>query len=159
MTLPIDAQIMDALAALLQGAAATEDRSDIPGVGLLLLDPSRVATEGDGVVVQLEQGDTGEGIARDKVADICRVQTTLPIMVTIYMPRKPGDPPNWRLLGPFYAEVHRRIMATPRTLGGLCQGIQSSGRQFPEPDSQACWLRLLYTVTYKTAEHDVTVNR
>jgi hypothetical protein len=110
-------------------------------------------------VVQLEQGDTGEGIARDKVADICRVQTTLPIMVTIYMPRKPGDPPNWRLLGPFYAEVHRRIMATPRTLGGLCQGIQSSGRQFPEPDSQACWLRLLYTVTYKTAEHDVTVNR
>jgi hypothetical protein len=157
MTLPIDAQIMDALADLLQGAAATEDRSDIPGVGLLLLDPSRVATENDGVVVRLEQGDTGEGMARDQIADTCRVQTTLPIMVTIYMPRKPGDPPNWRLLGPFYAEVHRRIMATPK-LGGLCQGIQSGGRQFPEPDSQACWLRLLYAVTYKTARSDVTVN-
>ena len=159
MIFPIDAQIMDALADLLQGAAATENRSDIPGVGLLLLDPSRVATEGDGVVIRLEQGDPGEGMARDKIADTCRVQTTLPIMVTIYMPRQPGDPPNWRLLGPFYAEVHRRIMAKPRTLGGLCQGIQSNGRQFPEPDSQACWIRLLYTVTYYTAEHDVTVSR
>jgi hypothetical protein len=159
MTLPIDAQIMDALAALLRGAAATEDRSDIAGVGLLLLDPSRVATEGDGVVIRLEQGDPGEGMARDQIADTCRVQTTLPIMVTIYMPRQPGDPPNWRLLGSFYAEVHRRIMAKPRTLGGLCQGVQSNGRQLPEPDSQACWIRLLYTVTYYTAEHDVTVSR
>ena len=159
MTLPISGQIMDALAAVLKGAAATEDRSDIAGVGLLLLDPSRVATETDGVVVRLEQGDPGEGMARDQIADTCRMQTTLPIMVTIYMPRKPGDPPNWRLLGPFHAEVHRRIMATPRTLGGLCQSIQSNGQQFPEPDSQACWQRLLYTVIYKTAEHDVTLSR
>jgi hypothetical protein len=159
MTLPISSQIMDALAAVLKGAAATEDRSDMPGVGLLLLDPSRVATETDGVVVRLEQGDPGEGMARDQIADTCRVQTTMPVMVTIYMPRKPGDPPNWRLLGPFHAEVHRRIMATPRTLGGLCQSIQSNGQQFPEPDSQACWLRLLYTATYKTAESNVTVNR
>ena len=159
MTLPISSQIMDALAALLQGAAATEDRSDMPGVGLLLLDPSRVATETDGVVVRLEQGDPGEGMARDQIADTCRVQTTMPVMVTICMPRKPGDPPNWRLLGPFHAEVHRRIMATPRTLGGLCQSIQSNGQQFPEPDSQACWLRLLYTFIYKTAESEVTVNR
>ena len=159
MTLPISCPIMDALAAVLRGAAATEDRSDMPGVGLLLLDPSRVATETDGVVVRLEQGDPGEGMARDQIADTCRVQTMMPIMVTIYMPRKPGDPPNWRLLGPFHAEAHRRIMATPRTLGGLCQSIQSNSQQFPEPDSQACWIRLLYTVTYKTAEHDVTVSR
>ena len=159
MSLPISGQIMDALAAVLKGTAATEDRSDISGVGMLLLDPSRVATETDGVVVRLEQGDPGEGIARDQIADTCRVQTTLPIMVTIYTPRKPGDPPNWRLLGPFHAEVHRRIMAAPRTLGGLCQSIQSNGQQFPEPDSQACWQRLLYTVTYKTAEHDVTISR
>ena len=37
MSLPISGQIMDALAAVLKGAAATEDRSDMPGIGLLLL--------------------------------------------------------------------------------------------------------------------------
>ena len=159
MTLPIDAQIMDALVALLQGTAPTEDQSDIPGVGLLLLDPSRIVTEADGLVIRLEQGDLGNGIARDEIADTCRMLTTMPIMITIYKQRQPGDPPNWRLLGPFNAEIHRRIMAHPRTLGGLCQSIESQGRQYPDPDPQACWLRLLYSVTYKSAQHDVTVNQ
>ena len=81
MTLPISGQIMDALAAVLKGAAATEDRSDITGVGLLLLDPSRVATETDGVVVRLEQGDPGEGMARDQIVNIIKVQQLSNIVI------------------------------------------------------------------------------
>jgi len=75
------------------------------------------------------------------------------------MPRQPGDPPNWQLLDPFYVAAHSRIMAPPGNLGGLCQSIQSDGRVFPDPNLQACWLRLLYTVTYLTAKSDVTVKR
>jgi hypothetical protein len=157
---------MDALADLLQGTAP-EGESDIPWlVGnptnrrpQLFLDASRVAGPGDGVVIGLDQGDVNEGRSRDQIADTCRVTTTMPVVLTISMPRKPGDPPNWQLLDPFYVAAHGRIMGGNRKLGGLCQSIQSDGRAFPDPDLQACWLRLLYTVTYLTAESDVKVNR
>jgi hypothetical protein len=166
MTQSISCRIMDALADLLQGTAP-EGESDIPWlVGnptnrrpQLFLDASRVAGPGDGVVIGLDQGDVNEGRSRDQIADTCRVTTTMPVVLTISMPRKPGDPPNWQLLDPFYVAAHGRIMGGNRKLGGLCQSIQSDGRAFPDPDLQACWLRLLYTVTYLTAESDVTVNR
>ena len=166
MTQSISCRIMDALADLLQGTAP-EGESDIPWlVGnptnrrpQLFLDASRVAGPGDGVVIGLDQGDVNEGRSRDQIADTCRVTTTMPVVLTISMPRKPGDPPNWQLLDPFYVAAHGRIMGGNRKLGGLCQSIQSDGRAFPDPDLQACWLRLLYTVTYLTAESDVKVNR
>ena len=166
MTQSISCRIMDALSDLLQGTAP-EGESDIPWlVGnptnrrpQLFLDASRVAGPGDGVVIGLDQGDVNEGRSRDQIADTCRVTTTMPVVLTISMPRKPGDPPNWQLLDPFYVAAHGRIMGGNRKLGGLCQSIQSDGRAFPDPDLQACWLRLLYTVTYLTAESDVTVNR
>jgi hypothetical protein len=166
MTLSISCRIMDALADLLQGAAP-EGESDIPWlVGnptnrrpQLFLDASRVAGPGDGVVIGLDQGDVNEGRSRDEIADTCRVQSTMPVVLTISMPRQPGDPPNWQLLDPFYVAAHSRIMAPPRSLGGLCQSIQSDGRAFPDPNLQACWLQLLYTVTYNTAKHNVTVSR
>ena len=166
MTQSISCRIMDALADLLQGTAP-EGESDIPWlVGnptnrrpQLFLDASRVAGPGDGVVIGIDQGDVNEGRSRDQIADTCRVTTTMPVVLTISMPRKPGDPPNWQLLDPFYVAAHGRIMGGNRKLGGLCQSIQSDGRAFPDPDLQACWLRLLYTVTYLTAESDVTVNR
>jgi len=148
MTQSISCRIMDALADLLQGTAP-EGESDIPWLlgnpgnrrPQLFLDASRVAGPGDGVVIGLDQGDVNEGRSRDEIADTCRVQS------------------NWQLLDPFYVAIHSRIMAPPRNLGGLCQSIQSDGRAFPDPNLQACWLRLLYTVTYKTAESDVTVIR
>ena len=166
MTQSISCRIMDALADLLQGTAP-EGESDIPWlVGnptnrrpQLFLDASRVAGPGDGVVIGIDQGDVNEGRSRDEIADTCRVQSTMPVVLTISMPRQPGDPPNWQLLDPFYAAAHSRIMAPPRNLGGLCQSIQSDGRAFPDPNLQACWLRLLYTVTYKTAKSNVTVIR
>jgi len=166
MTQSISCRIMDALSDLLQGTAP-EGESDIPWlVGnptnrrpQLFLDASRVAGPGDGVVIGIDQGDVNEGRSRDQIADTCRVTTTMPVVLTISMPRKPGDPPNWQLLDPFYVAAHGRIMGGNRKLGGLCQSIQSDGRAFPDPDLQACWLRLLYTVTYLTAESDVTVNR
>jgi hypothetical protein len=153
MTLPIDAQIMDALAALLQGAAATEDRSDIAGVGALFLDAARVASEPDGVVITLDQ----EGEALDKVLSACQVVSTLQVVITITKPRTPGEPPNWRILGPFCAAVHARIMAGRRDLGGLCIDIESRGR-IHEPNLQACEVKMIYTVTYYTAISNITLH-
>jgi hypothetical protein len=153
MTLPIDGQIMDALAALLRGAAATEDRSDIAGVGALFLDAARVASEPDGVVIKLDQ----EGEAIDRVLSACQVVSTLPVVITITKPRTPGEPPNWRILGPFCAAVHARIMAGRRDLGGLCIDIESRGR-IHEPNLQACEVRMIYTVTYYTAISNITVH-
>ena len=153
MTLPIDAQIMDALADLLQGAAATEGQSDIPGVGALFLDAARVASEPDGVVIALDQ----EGEALDKVFSACQVVSTLPVVITITKPRKPGEPPSWRILGPFCAAVHARIMAGRRDLGGLCIDIESRGR-IHEPNLQACEVKMIYNVTYYTAISNITLH-
>jgi len=153
MTLPIDAQIMDALAALLRGAAATEDQSDIAGVGALFLDAARVASEPDGVVIKLDQ----EGEALDRVLSACQVVSTLPVVITISKPRKPGDPPNWRILGPFCAAVHARIMAGRRDLEGLCIDIESRGR-IHEHNLQACEVRMIYNVTYYTAISNITLH-
>lgn len=153
MTLPIDAQIMDALAALLRGTAATEDRSDIPGVGALFLDAARVASEPDGVVIKLDQ----EGEAIDRVLNACQVVSTLPVVITITKPRTPGDPPNWRILGPFCAAVHARIMAGRRDLGGLCIDIESRGR-IHEANPQACEIKMIYNATYYTAISNITLH-
>jgi hypothetical protein len=153
MTLPIDAQIMDALAGLLQGAAVTEDRSDIPGVGALFLDAARVASEPDGVVIKLDQ----EGEALDRVLSACQVVSTLPVVITITKPRTPGEPPNWRILGPFCAAVHARIMAGRRDLGGLCIDIESRGR-IHEANLQACEVRMIYNATYYTAISNITLH-
>jgi hypothetical protein len=153
MTLSISCRIMDALADLLQGAAATEDRSDIPGVGALFLDAARVASESDGVVIMLDQ----EGEARDRVLSACQVVSTLPVAITITKPRKPGEPPNWRILGPFCAAVHARIMAGRRDLGGLCIDIESVGR-IHEPNPQACEVRMIYSVTYYTAISNISLH-
>ena len=153
MTLPIDAQIMDALAALLRGTAATEDRSDISGVGALFLDAARVASVPDGVVIKLDQ----EGEAIDRVLNACQVVSTLPVVITITKPRTPGDPPNWRILGPFCAAVHARIMAGRRDLGGLCIDIESRGR-IHEANPQACEVKMIYNATYYTAISNITLH-
>ena len=144
---------MDALSDLLQGTAPTEDRSDIAGVGALFLDAARVASEPDGVVIKLDQ----EGEALDKVLSVCQVVSTLPVVITITKPRKPGEPPNWRILGPFCAAIHARIMAGRRDLGGLCIDIESRGR-IHEPNLQACEVRMIYSVTYYTAISNITLH-
>jgi len=161
MTLSISCRIMNALADLLQGAAP-EGESDIPWlVGnpgnrrpQLFLDASRVAGPGDGVVIGLDL--EGEGL--DQPGDTCRVVSSLPVVVTISMPRQPGDPPNWELLDPFYVAVHGRVMGGTRKLGGLCRGIQSKGRSH-EPNIQAALMRCVYDVTYATDQTDVKINR
>jgi hypothetical protein len=153
MTLSISCRIMDALADLLQGAAATEDRSDIPGVGALFLDAARVASEPDGVVIKLDQ----EGEALDRVLSACQVVSTLPVVITITKARTPGEPPNWRILGPFCAAVHARIMAGRRDLEGLCIDIESRGR-IHEHNLQACEVRMIYNVTYYTAISNITLH-
>ncbi len=112
-SLSIRSRIMFALADLLQGAAP-EGESDIPWLvdnpgsrrPQLFLDASRVAGPGDWVVIDL--GMEGEGL--DQPGDTCRVISSLPVVVTISMPRQPGDPPNWQLLDPFYVAVHGRVM-------------------------------------------------
>jgi len=161
MTLSISCRIMNALADLLQGTAP-EGESDIPWlVGnpgnrrpQLFLDASRVAGPGDGVVIGLDL--EGEGL--DQPGDTCRVVSSLPVVVTISMPRQPGDPPNWELLDPFYVAVHGRVMGGTRKLGGLCRGIQSKGRSH-EPNIQAALMRCVYDVTYATDQTDVKINR
>jgi hypothetical protein len=161
MTLSISCRIMDALADLLRGAAP-EGETDIPWlVGnptnrrpQLFLDASRVAGPGDGVVIGLDL--EGEGL--DQPADTCRVVSSLPVVVTISMPRQPGDPSNWQLLDPFYVAVHGRVMGGTRKLGGLCRGIQSKGRSH-EPNLQAALMRCVYDVTYATDQTDVKINR
>jgi hypothetical protein len=161
MTLSISCRIMDALADLLQGTAP-EGESDIPWlVGnptnrrpQLFLDASRVAGPGDGVVIGLDL--EGEGL--DQPGDTCRVVSALPVVVTISTPRQPGDPPNWKLLDPFYVAVHGRVMGGTRKLGGLCRGIQSKGRSY-EPNLQAALMRCVYDVTYATDQTDVKINR
>jgi hypothetical protein len=161
MTLSISCQIMDALADLLRGTAP-EGESDIPWlVGnptnrrpQLFLDASRVAGPDDGVVIGLDL--EGEGL--DQPGDTCRVVSSLPVVVTISMPRQPGDPPNWQLLDPFYVAVHGRVMGGTRKLGGLCRGIQSKGR-LHEPNLQAALMRCVYDVTYATDQTDVKINR
>jgi len=161
MTQSISCRIMDALADLLQGTAP-EGESDIPWlVGnptnrrpQLFLDASRVAGPGDGVVIGLDL--EGEGL--DQPGDTCRVVSSLPVVVTISMPRQPGDPSNWQLLDPFYVAVHGRVMGGTRKLGGLCRGIQSKGRSY-EPNLQAALMRCVYDVTYATDQTDVKINR
>ena len=161
MTQSISCRIMDALADLLQGTAP-EGESDIPWlVGnptnrrpQLFLDASRVAGPGDGVVIGLDL--EGEGL--DQPGDTCRVVSSLPVVVTISMPRQPGDPPNWELLDPFYVAVHGRVMGGTRKLGGLCRGIQSKGRS-DESNLQAALMRCVYDVTYATDQTDVKINR
>jgi hypothetical protein len=161
MTLSISCRIMDALADLLQGTAP-DGESDIPWlVGnptnrrpQLFLDASRVAGPGDGVVIGLDL--EGEGL--DQPGDTCRVVSSLPVVVTISMPRQPGDPSNWQLLDPFYVAVHGRVMGGTRKLGGLCRGIQSKGRSH-ESSLQAALMRCVYDVTYATDQTDVKINR
>ena len=161
MTLSISCRIMDALADLLRGAAP-EGETDIPWlVGnptnrrpQLFLDASRVAGPGDGVVIGLDL--EGEGL--DQPSDTCRVVSSLPVVVTISMPRQPGDPSNWQLLDPFYVAVHGRVMGGTRKLGGLCRGIQSKGRSH-ESNGQAALMRCVYDVTYATDQTDVKINR
>jgi hypothetical protein len=161
VTPSISCRIMDALADLLQGAAA-EGESDIPWlVGnptnrrpQLFLDASRVAGPGDGVVIGLDL--EGEGL--DQPGDTCRVVSSLPVVVTISMPRQPGEPSNWQLLDPFYVAVHGRVMGGTRKLGGLCRGIESKGRSY-EPNLQAALMRCVYDVTYATDQTDVKINR
>jgi hypothetical protein len=160
-SLSIRSRIMFALADLLQGAAP-EGESDIPWLvdnpgsrrPQLFLDASRVAGPGDWVVIDL--GMEGEGL--DQPGDICRVISSLPVVVTISMPRQPGDPPNWQLLDPFYVAVHGRVMGGTRKLGGLCRGIQSKGRS-DESNLQAALMRCVYDVTYATDQTDVKINR
>ena len=149
MTQSISCQIMDALADLLQGTAAA-GQSDIPGVNALFLDSARVASLPDGVVIGLDQ----EGQASDEIATTCRLSSTLPVVVTIIRTRAPNDPPNWQLLDSFYVAVHSRIMAN-RRLGGLCDDIQSIGREHVS-ELKACAVRGSYSVRYQTLEADVT---
>jgi hypothetical protein len=158
MTLSISCQVMDAVAALLQGTAAS-GHSDIPGVGALFLDAARVASKDDGVVLTLDQGGEAPGV--DEAIDTCRVRVDVPFFVEIFVPRVPGDAANWRLLDPFYVAVHARIMANPRNLGGLCRngGVTSVRRLLLEPDLQACGMRAYYNASILHDQANVTVQR
>lgn len=149
MTFSIPCRIMDALAGLLQGAAAA-GQSDIPGVDALFLDPARVASFPDGVVLTLDQS----GQAGDEIATTCRLSSTLPVVVSVIRSRVPNDPPNWQLLDPFYVAIHARIMGN-RKLGGLSNDIKPAGRAH-ESDPRACMLQCFYTVEYQTDQVDVT---
>lgn len=134
-------QIMDALAAALQG---------IPGVTTFVLDSARIIAPPDGVTVSLDM----DGDPSDRIVSICAVDTTMPVLVTIYCTRIPDDPPNWRILDPFYVAVHQRMMAD-RTLGNLAINIESVGRS-PEAATRACALGCRYSVKYRTRQEDVT---
>ena len=137
----IPCQIMDALAVRLDGIA---------DVQALFLDSARVASFPDGTVVTLDQ----DGQASDEIATTCKLSSTLPVVVTIIRSRAPKDPPNWQLLDPFYVAVHSRMMGD-RRLGGLCDDIQSIGREHLS-DLKACAVRCSYSVKYQTSEADVT---
>ena len=141
MTLSIPCRIMDALAVRLDGIA---------DVQALFLDSARVASFPDGTVVTLDQ----EGQASDEIATTCKLSSTLPVVVTVIRSRAPNDPPNWQLLDPFYVAVHARMMGD-RRLGGLCDDIQSIGREHVS-DLKACAIRCSYSVRYQTLEADVT---
>jgi len=141
VTLSIPCQIMDALAVRLDGITDVQE---------LFLDSARVASFPDGVVVTLDQ----DGQASDEIGTTCRLSSTLPVVVTIIRSRAPNDPPNWQLLDPFYVAVHARMMGD-RKLGGLCEDIQSIGRE-PISDLKACAIRCSYSVKYQTSEADVT---
>jgi hypothetical protein len=132
---------MDALAVRLDGIA---------DVQALFLDSARVASFPDGTVVTLDQ----DGQASDEIATTCKLSSTLPVVVTISCFRTPNDPPNWQLLDPFYVAVHSRMMGD-RRLGGLCDDIQSIGREHLS-DLKACAVRCSYSVKYQTSEADVT---
>lgn len=134
-------QILDALAAALQG---------IPGATTFVLDSARIIAPPDGVTVSVDQ----DGDPSDRIISTCAVETTMPVLVTIYATRVPDDPPNWRILDPFYVAVHSRVMAD-RTLGGLAITIESVGRS-PESATQACALGCRYSVKYRTRQEDVT---
>lgn len=138
----IAAQILTALSTTLTG---------VPGVDVFVDDPARLVTRPDGVVLMLEWEEAAGGI--DNETRTCDVVSYLPILVTLYCPRSPQDPPGWELLDPYYVEVHRRIMAD-RTIGGLALDTKSISRQ-PESGAQGCALQCRYSVQYRTRQEDV----
>jgi hypothetical protein len=143
MTLSIPCRIMGALAALLEG---------IPGVDTVVLDEARVADPPAGVAITLD----AEGPITDEIGRTCQVDSTLPVLLTITMPRAPGGPPNWEILDPIYTELHRRVMAD-RRLGGLALDIRSVSRTPEPPDIRICALACRYAVAYRTRQEDVTL--
>jgi len=142
VTLSLQCRILDALAATLEG---------MPGVDTFVTDSARVISRPDGVAVSLDL----DGNASDQLSKTCEVDTTLPVLVTIYATREPNGPPNWQILDPVYVELHRRVMAD-RRLGGLSLDITSEGRTF-EADIKVCAVGCRYAVKYRTRQEDVTL--
>ena len=138
----IAAQILTALSTTL---------ADVPGVDVFVDDPARLIARPDGVVLMLEWEEAAGGV--DNETRTCDVVSYLPILVTLYCPRSPEDPPGWDLLDPYYVELHGRIMAD-RTLGGLAMDTKSISRQ-PESGVKGCALQCRYSVQYRTRQEDV----
>lgn len=142
MTASIASRIMDELAVRLTG---------IPNVQALFLDSARVVSRPDGLVVTLDL----EGAATDEIAQTCQLDSTLPVVVSVYSNRVPNDPPNWQILDPVYVEIHSRMMQGNRTLGGLALDIKARRREYVS-ELEACALRCSYDVSYRTSQSDVT---
>lgn len=155
MTASIPCRIMDALALRLNG---------IPGVATFTLDPARVLSETDGVVITLEQGKQDD---TDKTNDACWITSGMTVVISIYVPRPqtlnqsvPGDKsttPVWQLTDLFYREVHSRMMAdlATRQVNGLAIDTTPINRQ-RDSDATVTVLRAVYSVTYRTRHHDIT---
>lgn len=155
MTASIPCRIMDALALRLNG---------IPGVSTFTLDPARVLSETDGVVVTLEQGKQDD---TDKTNDACWITSGMTVVISIYIPRPqtlnpsvPGDKsttPIWQLTDSFYKEVHSRMMANliTRQVNGLALDTIPVNRQ-RDSDATVTVLRCVYSVTYRTRHDDIT---
>lgn len=155
MTASIPCRIMDALALRLNG---------IPGVATFTLDPVRVLSESDGIVITLEQGQQDD---TDRTNDACWITSGMTVVISIYVPRPqalnpsvPGDKsttPVWQLTDPFYREVHSRMMAdlATRQVNGLALDTVPVNRQ-RDSDATVTVLRCVYSVTYRTRHHDIT---
>lgn len=154
MTASIPCRIMDALALRLNG---------ISGVDTFTLDPTRILSETDGVVVTLEQGEQDD---TDKTNDACRIISGMQVIICIYVPRPqalnqsvPGDKsttPIWQLTDPFYREVHSRMMIdlVTRQIDGLAIDTVPVTRR-RNHDATVTVLRCVYSVTYWTSHHDI----
>lgn len=138
----IAGQILDGLVTTLTG---------ISGVDVVIDDPARLVTNPDGVALMIEWEEAAGGV--DSEPDVCVFNSYLPVLITIYSPRAPGDAPFWQVLGPIYAEVHRRMMADRRR-GGLAMDTTPISRT-PESGAQGCALLCRYSVQYRTLQGDV----
>lgn len=137
---------------------------EIPGVDTFTLDPTRVIGESDGVTVALEQA-LKDG--NDVIENACWINSSMTIVISIYVPRPlaqnsaiPGSlssTPVWKIVDPFYQEIHNRMMGSLqlRQINGLALDTSPVSRE-RQSDTVATVLRCIYSIDYRTSLPSVT---